>query len=339
MSDESTHSEPVAYRTLISALAVTVVVMSIVSLFIGSNPVPIFQAARDAMLDIPSVLALILTEIRLPRTLIALFTGATLGVSGAAMQGLLRNPLASPGLIGSASGAALGAVIMLYFGIGSLFVLAIPLGGMLGALAATFIVYLLAGRQASTLTLILAGVAINSLALAMISLLLNLAPSPYAVREIVMWMLGSIANRSMDDLQILLPGVLLGWLMLVGTGRSLDALTLGEETATTMGVRLHRLRWRIFIAVALSVGSAVSVTGSIGFVGLVVPHLLRPYVGYQPSRVLLASGLGGALLLLVADIATRLFPAGTDIKVGVLTSMVGAPFFLYLIIKSRRYAL
>jgi len=143
----------------------------------------------------------------------------------------------------------------------------------------------------------------------------------------------------MDDFQILLLGVLIGWMMLIGTGRSLDALTLGEETATTMGVRLHRLRWRIFVAVALSVGSAVSITGSIGFVGLVVPHLLRPYVGHQPSRVLLASGLGGAILLLAADIATRLFPAGTDIKVGVLTSMVGAPFFLYLIIKSRRYQL
>ena len=150
-------------------------------------------------------------------------------------------------------------------------------------------------------------------------------------------MMGSIANHSMADLWTMLPGVILGWLMLLGTGRSLDALTLGEETATTMGISLSRLRWRIFLAVALSVGSAVSITGSIGFIGLVVPHLLRPLVGFQPSRLLLTSALGGAVLLLAADIATRLFPSGTDIKVGVLTSLVGAPFFLYLIIKSRRF--
>jgi len=177
------------------------------------------------------------------------------------------------------------------------------------------------------------------MALALISLLLNLAPSPYAVREIVLWMMGSIANHSMDDFQIMLPGILLGWFLLIGTGRSLDALTLGEETATTMGFSLPRLRWRIFIAIALAVGSAISITGSIGFIGLVVPHLLRPLVDHQPSRLLLASAVGGAILLLAADICVRLFPAGTDIKVGVLTSLVGAPFFLYLIIKSRRYVL
>jgi iron complex transport system permease protein len=325
--------------TLAAILGCLVCLLFFVSLFIGSNPLPVWQAARESLLDTPTVIGLIFSEIRLPRALIALFTGATLGLAGAAMQGLLRNPLASPGLIGSASGAALGAVGMLYFGLGTLLPLAVPMGGMAGALLATFLVYLMAGREAGSLTLILAGVAINALALAMISLLLNLAPSPYAVREIVLWMMGSIANHSMDDFWILLPGVLLGWLMLLGTGRSLDALTLGEETASTMGISLVRLRWRIFLAVALSVGSAVSITGSIGFVGLVVPHLLRPLVGYQPSRLLLGSALGGAALLLAADIATRLFPAGTDIKVGVLTSLVGAPFFLYLILKSRRYQL
>ncbi|MCW8945515.1 MAG: iron ABC transporter permease [Sedimenticola sp.] len=326
-------------RLLIGLLVIVVVSLFITSLFIGSNPLPVLQAARESLLDTPTVIGLIFGEIRLPRALIALFTGATLGLCGAAMQGLLRNPLASPGLIGSSSGAALGAVAVLYFGLGVVMPLAVPLGGVAGALLATFMVYLMAGREAGTLTLILAGVAINALALALISLLLNLAPSPYAVREIVLWMMGSIANHSMTELWTLLPGVLLGWIMLFGTGRSLDALTLGEETASTMGISLARLRWRIFLAVALSVGSAVSITGSIGFIGLVVPHLLRPLVGYQPSRLLLSSALGGAALLLAADISTRLFPAGTDIKVGVLTSLVGAPFFLYLIIKSRRYQL
>jgi iron complex transport system permease protein len=324
---------------LITLLTLLLLVTFVTSLFVGSNPIPLIQAARESLLETPSVIALIFTEIRLPRALIALFTGATLGLCGAAMQGLLRNPLASPGLIGSASGAALGAVVMLYFGLAATFTLALPLGGILGALLATLLVYLLAGREAGTLTLILAGVAINALALSLISLLVNLAPSPYAVKEIILWLMGSIANHSLLDFRLMLPGVLLGWLLLVGTGRALDALTLGEETATTMGINLPWLRWRIFIAVALAVGSAVSITGSIGFVGLVVPHLLRPLVGYQPSRLLPTSAIGGAILLLAADIATRLFPGGTDIKVGVLTSLVGAPFFLYLIIKSRRSGL
>ncbi len=330
---------PLTQKRLTGGLLLILAALFLLSLFIGSNPISLFQAMRDALLDTPSVIAMILTEIRLPRTLIAVVTGATLGLCGAAMQGLLRNPLASPGLIGSASGAALGAVCMLYFGLSSTLPMALPAGGVIGALAATLLVYLLAGRDAGTLTLILAGVAINAMALALIALLLNLAPSPYAVREIVLWMMGSIANHSMADFQIMLPGILLGWFLLMGTGRSLDALTLGEETATTMGFSLPLLRWRIFIAIALAVGSAISITGSIGFIGLVVPHLLRPLVNHQPSRLLLASAIGGAILLLAADICVRLFPAGTDIKVGVLTSLVGAPFFLYLIIKSRRYQL
>ncbi len=326
-------------RGLTGGLSLLLAALFLLSLFIGSNPLPLLQTVSDLWQERPSAIALILTEIRLPRTLIALLAGAALGLCGAAMQGLLRNPLASPGLIGSASGAALGAVCMLYFGWSSLVPLALPAGGMAGALAATLLVYLLAGRDGGTLTLILAGVAINALALALISLLLNLAPSPYAVQEIVLWMMGSVANHSMADVQIMLPGLLLGGGLLMGAGRALDALTLGEETATSMGISLPRLRWRVFVAIALAVGSAVSITGAIGFIGLVVPHLLRPLVRYQPSRLLLPSAIGGAILLLAADICVRLFPAGVDVKVGVLTSLVGAPFFLYLIISSRRYRL
>jgi iron complex transport system permease protein len=255
------------------------------------------------------------------------------------MQGLLRNPLASPGLIGSASGAALGAVVMLYFGISGAMPLLLPLGGMFGSMFATLLVYLLAGRAASITTLILAGVAINALALALISLLLNLAPSPYAVQEIVYWMLGSLSDRSMDEFWLLLPTTLFGWLLLLGSGRSLDGLTLGEDTARSMGINLNRLRWRLLLAVSLAVGAIISITGTIGFIGLVVPHLLRPLVGYQPGRLLTVSALGGAAMLLAADIAVRLFPAGINIKVGVLTALVGAPFFLYLILKTRRMQL
>ncbi|MEJ1296015.1 MAG: iron ABC transporter permease [Candidatus Sedimenticola sp. (ex Thyasira tokunagai)] len=336
--DAPTRSE-FSQSTLITLFSLLIALLLVASLFLGTNPIPVFQALRESLGESPSVYSLIITEVRLPRTLIAAVAGATLGLCGAVMQGLLRNPLASPGLIGSSSGAALGAVAVLYFGLGGSFWPALPLGGMVGSLLAMLLVYLLAGRDASIVTLILAGVAINSMALAMISLLLNLAPSPYAVREMVLWMLGSVANHSLNEFWIMLPGTLLGWLLLLGHGRALDSLTLGEDTARSMGINIVRLRWKLFLAVALAVASAVSVTGAIGFIGLVVPHLLRPLVGYMPGRLLPVSALGGAAMLLLADIAVRLFPAGTEIKVGVLTSLVGAPFFLYLILKTRRVAL
>ncbi len=326
-------------RRLLLLLSLLVTLLFFVSLLVGRNPLPIIEAARDTLNDTHSILAIILTEIRLPRALIAVVTGATLGLCGAVMQGLLRNPLASPGLVGSASGAAFGAVVVLYFGLSTVFALALPLGAMLGSLLAMTLVYLLAGREGSVTVLILAGVAINALAFALISLLLNLAPSPFAVREIVYWMMGSLADRSMSEFWMLLPTSLLGWLLLLGSGKALDALTLGEETAASMGFNLARLRWRLLSAIALAVGAAVSITGTIGFIGLVVPHMVRPFVGFQPSRLLSASALGGAALLLAADILVRLFPQGPEIKVGVITSLVGAPFFFYLILRTRRIQL
>ncbi|PID48576.1 MAG: ABC transporter permease [Proteobacteria bacterium] len=323
-------------RWLLIALGALVLVLFVISLIVGRNPLPIWQAAHDTFTDTESVLAIILTEIRLPRALIALFAGATLGLCGAAMQGLLRNPLASPGLVGSASGAALAAVIVLYFGVYTAVPQTLPLAGMLGSLLATALAFILAGRAASITTLILAGVAINALATACISLLLNLAPSPYAMRELVLWTLGDITDRSMDDFWLMLPFTLLGWSLLLGTGKQLNALTLGERTAATLGINPLRLRWQIFIAVAFAVGAAVSTTGMIGFIGLVVPHLLRPWVGYEPGRLLPLSALGGAAMLLAADIGVRLIPSNETLKVGVLTALVGAPFFLHLIVRNRK---
>ena len=207
---------------------------------------------------------------------------------------------------------------------------------MIGAMLATIMVYLMAGRDASITTLILAGVAVNALATAGMSLLLNLAPSPFAVRELVLWTLGDITDRSMKDLWLMLPTTIAGWLLLVGVGGQLDTLTLGERTAESMGVNPQRLRWRVFIAVSLSVGAAVATVGMIGFIGLVVPHLLRPHVSYQPGKLLLVSALGGAAMLLAADIGVRIIPTDAPLKVGVLTALVGAPFFLRLIVQSRR---
>ena len=258
-----------------------------------------------------------------------------MGLSGAALQGLLRNPLAEPGIIGVSATAALGAVLVFYFGVSSAFALALPLGGIAGALASVALLYALAGRDAGVLTVVLAGIAVSSFSAALTSLVLNLAPSPYAALEIVYWLLGSLADRSMDHVALTAPLIAAGWILLLASGRALDALSLGEEAAHTLGFSISRIRLQVILGTALSVGAAVSVTGGIAFVGLVVPHLLRPVVGHEPSRLLLASALGGAALLLAADIAVRLVSGPIELKLGVLTALVGAPFFLLLIWRVR----
>lgn len=279
---------------------------------------------------------LVVQEIRLPRLLLGLIVGAALGLSGAALQGLLRNPLAEPGIIGTSSCAALGAVLALYYGWAAAFALALPLAGMAGAAIGTLALLLLSGRNAGTLTMILTGVAISSLAGSMTSLALNLSPTPYAVTEIVMWMMGSLKDRSMADVVLAAPFVALGGLMLAATGTGLNALTLGEEAAASLGINLTRLRLTVIIGAALSVGASVAAAGAVGFVGLIVPHLLRPLTGYRPSALLLPSALGGALLITGADIAVRLIPASTELMLGVVTALVGGPFFFILILKVRK---
>ena len=327
------------HQRYIALLAALVLLLSVVSLCLGQTWISLSDVLILPFTEPDSTTAVIVREIRLPRTLIAIVAGLSLGVSGAAMQGLLQNPLASPGLVGSASGAALGAVTALYFFSGAWHPQTVPLAGMLGALLTTGFVYILAGRDATVSTLILSGVAINALAAAGLSLLLNLAPSPFAVRELVLWTLGDLSDRSLSDLWVMLPCTLAGWLMLIGTGRSLDALTLGEKTASSMGINTYCLSWRVFIAISLCVGAAVATTGMIGFIGLVVPHLLRPLAHHQPGKLLPLSALGGATMLLSADIGVRLIDMYTTLpvplKVGVLTALVGAPFFLLLILRSR----
>jgi iron complex transport system permease protein len=278
---------------------------------------------------------LVMQEIRLPRALLGLMTGAALGLSGAAMQGYLRNPLAEPGLIGVSASAALGAVLALQTGLATLFALALPLSALAGAGVAVLLILGLAGPRGGALALILAGVAISALAAALTSLVLNLSPNPFAAMEIVYWMMGSLADRSMDHVWLAAPFMAIGLVMLLSLGRSFDALTLGEDAASSMGVNLARLRLMLIGGTALAVGASVSVAGSIGFVGLVVPHVLRPLVGAQPSRLLPASALGGAAVVLAADIAVRLIAPDQDLKLGVLTALIGAPFFLHLIWRLR----
>lgn len=305
---------------------------------LGTGPISLnpLQVFRSFFADAASQSAIIVREIRLPRALLGILVGASLGLAGAALQGLLKNPLAEPGILGVTGGAVLGAVVSFYFGWSAAFSLALPLGGMSGALLAVGVLFLMAGRSASVQTLVLAGVAVNTFAFAVTSLALNLSRSPYATLEIIFWQLGSIADRSMDHVFLILPLILAGWFLLAVNSRALDALSLGEEAAQSLGISLGVVRLRILWGTALCVGAATAVSGSIGFVGLVIPHLLRPWVGHEPGRLLGPSALGGAVMLLAADIAVRLFPGGTELKLGVLTAMVGAPFFLGLILALRR---
>ena len=318
--------------TLLSSLLVLIAF----SLNTGYLNISIISSLTNIINNESTLEALVFEEIRLPRTLLAVLIGASLGLSGAALQGMVRNPLAEPGVIGVSSSAALGAVIVFYFGLAAIFPMALPLGGIAGALLAVIFLYLLTGKNSSMLTLILAGVAVSSLAAALTALALNLSPNPYASLEIFFWLMGSLADRSFTHVWLILPPTLLGWWLMLKGRRDLDVLSLGEDTAQSLGVNLQKLNQKIILGVALTVGSAVSVSGGIGFVGLVVPHLLRPYVGYQPGRLLISSALGGAILLLAADIIVRLLPTQQELKIGVLTALLGAPFFLHLILKSRR---
>lgn len=279
---------------------------------------------------------LILTEIRLPRALLGFLIGGTLGLSGAVLQGYLRNPLAEPGLLGVSGGASLGAVIAIHTGAAGAFALALPFGGLAGAATATLAVVLLAGERGAPISLILAGIAVSSLAAALTALALNLAPNPFASVEILHWTMGSLSDRSLLHVWIAAPLMIAGAALLFSTGAGLDALVLGEDAAENLGVDLGRLRAIIVAGVSLAVGAATAVSGSIGFVGLVVPHLLRPATSYEPRRLLAPSFFGGAALVLAADVAVRLVSPAGDIKLGVVTALVGAPFFLWLVVATRR---
>lgn len=329
----------IAPSLLVGALALIVLLLCAASLAVGRAPLDVGVALTQWLRGESTLATLVLIELRLPRTLLALLVGASLGLAGAALQGLLRNPLAEPGIIGVSSCAAFGAVIAFYSGLSVAAPLVLPLAGITGALIAVVLLYALAGREASTLTLILAGVAINGFAGAATALALNLSPNPFAVTEIVFWMMGSLADRSLSHLQLAAPLMILGGALLLTSGRALDALTLGEDTAASLGVRLPRLRFMLVLGTALAVGSGVAVTGAVGFVGLVAPHLMRPLVAHQPSRLLIASALGGAVLVLAADIAIRLITVGPELKLGVVTALIGAPFFLALVMRLRREAI
>jgi iron complex transport system permease protein len=324
------------YRLLIAALALAALALFLLSLTVGPAAIAFGDSIAALFGGEASEIGLIMREIRLPRAVLGLMVGATLGLSGAVLQGYLRNPLAEPGLLGISAMASLGAVLAIYTGLAAAFMLALPLLALAGAVLAVLVLRALAGARGNSLLMILAGIAVSSFAGAMTSLALNLSPNPFAALEIMFWMLGSLTDRSMTHVWLAAPFILAGWAMLASLGRSLDALTLGPETAASMGVDMRRVQFLAVFGTAASVGAATAVTGAIGFVGLVVPHVLRPLVGGRPSRLLLASALGGACVVLAADVLVRLIAPARDLKLGVLTAIVGAPFFLWLVYRTRR---
>ncbi|MDC1428646.1 iron ABC transporter permease [Emcibacteraceae bacterium] len=317
-------------------LLTALILAALLSLTIGPVDLTIMDVMNGVFSPSNDPVSIIVSELRLPRVLLGILIGSALGVSGAALQGVLRNPLADPGVIGVSASAALGAVIAIHLGVHLVWPLFIPIFAMGGALLATLILLAVSVRESSVLMLILVGIGISSLAMAGVSLVMNLAESPMSVRDMIMWMLGSLENRTTTDLFLALPFILLGWIMMINVGQGLNALSVGEDTARSMGINLSMLKFRVVIGSAISIGAAVSVCGSIGFVGLVVPHMVRRIVTKEPGDILIPSALMGGLLLTLADMLTRLPTPGATLQLGVVTSLIGAPTFLYIIYKTRK---
>lgn len=279
----------------------------------------------------------IMCEIRLPRVLLAILAGASLGMAGAALQGLLRNPLADPSLLGVTNGAGLGAVLAIYGGFAAAFPYALPAAAITGALIAVFLVGLLAKWYNISYALILAGIAVSSLLASLLAFALNLASDPFAAMEVIFWLMGSFEGRSLTDGLLIMPLVIVGILLMMSCRKGLDVLTLGEETATSLGISLPNLHIRIVAGIAFSVGAVTAISGSIGFIGLVVPHILRLSMGAAPGRLLVPSALGGALLVLLADMAVRIVPtSGMELRLSVITALVGTPVFIALLFRNYR---
>ena len=279
--------------------------------------------------------ALILGELRFPRALLAIIVGGGLGAAGAAMQGYLRNPLADPGLFGIAPGAALGAVAALWFGYTASAWL-LPMFALIGAGGAMALLAAIAGRTGGIALFTLAGLMVASLAGALTALAISMAPNAFAMSEIVLWLNGALTDRSWREVTLAAPLVALGIALLWRSGRSLDALTLGEPVARSLGIDPVRLLWLLILGVGLTVGASVAVAGIIGFVGLIVPHLVRPLTDRRPSQLIIPSAVAGGLLVLVADSVVRVLPLVTELRLGIALSLLGAPFFLWLLLRMRK---
>ncbi|MES3092948.1 iron ABC transporter permease [Sphingomonas aerolata] len=328
--------ERVTRARLVGGLTLLALLAGAASVAVGSAAIPLAHVVRALSGQGDPIERAILFELRLPRAILGLAVGAMLGLSGAALQGFLRNPLAEPSVLGASNGASLGAVIALYFGLAELHPAMLPIVAIAGAFAALGLLFVLAAGSQSALSLILAGIAVGTLAVAGVSLALNLSPNPFAAMEIMTWLLGSLEDRSFSHVALALPCIALGMVLVAWDGHALDALTLGEDGARALGVDLRRTRMRMLVGVAIGVGGAVAVSGAIGFIGLIVPHLVRPMTDRSPSAILLPSALGGAALLTFADVLVRVIPTSNELKLGVVTAFLGVPVFLVHLMRERR---
>ncbi len=325
-----------SFAALCLALTGMLIALMIGSLTIGYVSIPVDRLVAGAFGLADERTTIIVQQLRMPRMLLAVLIGASLGGAGAVLQGLLHNPLAEPGTLGITGAASLGAVVAIYFGLVGIFPYWLPLCAMTGAGIATILLLLVARESGSTLTLILVGVGIGGVSIALTSLAMNLSPNPWAVSEIAMWLLGSVKDRTFAEVTLAAPFVGIGLALLLAVAPSLDTLALGEDTARSLGLNVGRTRALAIVGTSLSVGAGVAVTGGVGFVGLMMPHLVRPLMGHVPSRLVLPSIIGGGALVLLADICVRLIAVGPELQLGVLTSLAGTPFFLYLVLHLRR---
>jgi len=320
---------------LIGALIVASLVAIFFACLLGSTPM---SPARvlSALFGGGSVGdQIVIWQIRLPRALAAFIVGAALGASGASLQGLLRNPLAEPGILGVSAMASLGATFSLYYGLTTIWAYALPFAAITGALGATALIAFAAIRTQSVVTLILVGVGLSSFAGAVMALMMNLAPNPFSLSDMVNWMLGSVANRSFDDIAMAAPFLIAGLVILFTHRRGLSALTLGDEAANGIGLDLRRQRIAVVAGAGLATGGAVALAGAIGFVGIVAPHLVRPFVAHDPARSLLPSALLAGVILVTADIFIRIAPTSSELKLGVVAALIGAPAFVWIAMRRR----
>ena len=322
-------------RVLIGLLTAAGLAAAAAACLLGSTPLGIGRVL-SALVGAASPGDLIVVwEIRLPRALAAFGTGAALGASGAALQGLLRNPLAEPGVLGVSATASLAATFVIYYGLVGVGAFVLPVAAIAGALGATALLTVAAARVGSVVTLILVGVGLSSFAGAMMALLMNLAPNPFSLADMLDWTLGTVANRSLADLALAAPFLAAGLGLLLAAGRGLSALTLGEEAASGVGVDLPRARRLVVVGAGLATGAAVSTAGAIGFVGIVAPHLVRPLVDHDPARTLVPSALLGGVVLVLADIGVRLAPTDAELRLGVVAALIGAPVFIWIAARRR----
>lgn len=321
----------IAFAALILACAAAL----FAACLLGSTPMEVERVLAALALGGDHGDRLVVLQIRLPRALTAFAVGVALGASGAALQGLLRNPLAGPGVLGISAMASLGATGALYYGFAALSAWAMPTAAIMGAFAGTGLIALAALRTASVVTLVLIGVGLSSFAAAAMNLMMNLAPNPFSLADMINWMLGSVANRSLQDLGFAAPFLIVGLGVLFAARRGLSALTLGEEAASGAGLNLRRQRLAIVIGAGLATGAAVALAGVIGFVGVVAPHIVRPMVDHDPARSLFPSALLAGLILVLADIGVRLMPTATELKLGVVAALVGAPAFVWIAMQRR----